>query len=166
MSTTNLYNQEAKEKMKDLAEDIDFTMLATRLGKKPFHAIPMSTKKVDELGNIWFLSGRDSQHNANIVKNNDVQLLYSKPSNMEFMVVSGTAHITTEKSILEELYGPSDDMWFDGFEDPNLSAIKVQPNEAHYWEPKHNKLVTLFKMGVSTITGNEPDLGEDGDLEL
>jgi len=41
-------------------------MLRTNLNAKPFHAIPVSTKGVDEDGAIWFLRGLDSTHNENI----------------------------------------------------------------------------------------------------
>jgi general stress protein 26 len=165
MSKTNLYNQEAIDKIKDMAESIDFCMFATRLGQKPFHVIPMSTKKVDLNGHVWFLSGKDSDHNKNIHKDNSVQVMYSKPGDMSFMTIHGTASINTEKSILKELYGSSDDNWFDGLDDPNLTAIQVKPLEAHYWEPKHNKLVTLFKMGVGAVSGEQPDISEHGDIK-
>ncbi len=165
MENKNLYNKEAKEKIKELAEDIDFAMMATHLDSKPFHAIPMSTKKVDEDGNIWFLSGQDSEHNAFIKKDSNVVLLYSKPSDMSFLTVFGEAVIETNKHILENLYGKSDNMWFDGVDDPNLSAIKFKPKQAQYWEPKHNKLVTLFKFGVGAVTGEQQDLGNSGSLK-
>jgi len=165
MSKNDLYNQDAKDKIKELAEDIDFAMFSTNIKNQAFHVIPMSTKKVDQNGHIWFLSGRDSDHNKNILKDNAVQIMYSKPSDMSFMVLRGSASITTDMSILRELYGSSDDNWFKGIDDPNLTAIQVKPSQAHYWEPKHNKLVTLFKMGVGAITGDQPDIGEHGDLK-
>ena len=166
MSITNLYDKKAQEKIKDIAEDIDFTMLATNLGHKPFHAVPMSTKKVDEEGNIWFLSGKDSTHNQHISNDKYTELIYSDPSDMTFMNLFCEASIIEDKNILKELYGKTDDNWFDGVDDPNLSALKLTPLEAYYWEPKDNKLVTLFKMGVGAITGDRQDLGEHGNLDL
>ncbi len=165
MSTENLYNKEAKEKIKDLAESIDFTLMATNLGNKPFHTVPMSTKKVDENGNIWFLSGKDTDHNQNINTDNNVQLLYSKPGSMTFLTLYGKAFINTDKTILKELYGKTDDSWFEGVDDPSLCAIQFKPDDAHYWEPKSNKFVSLLKMGVGAITGNEPDISQHGDLK-
>lgn len=48
----NLYDKEAISKVKEMAEPIDFTMMATNLSQQPIHAIPMSTKKVDDNGFI------------------------------------------------------------------------------------------------------------------
>jgi general stress protein 26 len=166
MSTENLYHEEARKKIKELAESIDFTLMGTQLGTKPVRVIPMSTKKVDEKGNIWFLSGKDSGHNVHIRTDNKVQLFYVKPGAMEFLTVYGKATITTDSAVLEELYGKSDDMWFDGLDDPNLTAIEVHPLDAYYWDTKHNKVVSLLKMGAGAITGDQPDLSEQGELQV
>ncbi len=166
MSKNNLFNEEARAKIKELAENIDFAMMETRLGSAPTHIIPMSTKDVDDEGCIWFLSNKNSEHNGHIDADNSIQLIYSKPSDMEFMSVFGHAFISTEKPILEKYYGSSDDAWFDGIDDPNLTAIKVIPKDAHYWDTKNGKLVSLLKMGMGAITGEKQDLGEEGDLKI
>lgn len=166
MENINLYNKKAKTKIKELAEGIDFTMMATDLEEKPFHAVPMSTKKVDEHGDIWFLSGKDSEHNANILKDKKVVLIYSKPSEMNFLKIYGDAYIRTNEPIFEELYKKSDDMWFKGIKDPNLSAIQIKPLEAYYWEAKNNTFITLFKMGLGFITGDQPEVSNSGKLDL
>ena len=166
MSTKNLTSRDALEKMTKLVNDIDFTMLLTDLSKQPISAVPMSTKKVDNQGHIWFLSGLNSDHNANIVQSPAVQLLYSDPSDMEFISIYGKATIVADPDILDELYGKSDDAWFTGKEDPNLSAIKVVPEEAYYWDTKQNKYISLFKMGIAAITNEKADIGEKGKLEF
>lgn len=156
----------AIEKLRQLATDIDFAMFATALSHLPIHMIPMSTKKVDEQGRIWFLSRSDSQHNQNILQQHDVHLVYTDVGSMKFLSVYGTASIFTDKTILRELYGKSDDAWFDGIDDPNLTAISVTPKNVYYWDAKSNKLVTFFKMGVAAITGQEPELMDQGELKV
>ncbi len=166
MSKENLYNDEAIKKVKEMAEDIDFAMMATNLEKTPIHMIPMSTKKVDDHGNIWFLSNKNSTHNENIMKDSSLHLIYSDTGDMQFLNVYGTATITTDRKMIDELYGSGDDAWFDGQDDPNITAISVKPTEAFYWDPKDNKLVTLVKMGVAAVTGDRPDLMDQGELKI
>ncbi len=166
MSIENLSNEKALEKMRDLVKDIGIAMLLTDLNSQPISAAPMSTKRVDKEGNIWFLSGLNSDHNVNIVKNRNVQLLYSDPSDMEFISIYGEAVVTTDQPTLKDLYSKVDDTWFKGVDDPNLTAIKVNPKEAYFWDTKQNKYITLFKMGLSTITGKQSDTGEKGRLDL
>lgn len=165
MSTENLYNDDAKKKIKDMAEDIDFTMMATNLKDAPLHMVPMSTKKVDDQGNIWFLSNKNSTHNKNIASDNHLHLIYADKGKMQFLNVYGTATITKDRKIIDELYGKTDDTWFEGKDDPNITAISIKPIEAFYWDPKNNKLVTLVKMGVAAVTGNEPDTMDFGKLK-
>lgn len=164
MSTRNLSRDDARAKIKQLAESIDFAMLASGLRDTPFHVVPMSTKEVDDGGRIWFLSGRDSTHNRLISREAAVHLSYADPGAMSFLTVFGNASITDDRATLERLYGSSDDMWFEGVTDPNLTAIGVDPLEAHYWEPKSNKLVTLLKMAAGAVTGDEPDIVVEGNL--
>lgn len=164
MSTTNVYNEGAKEKIKELAESIDMCMMGTNFKEQPLHVIPMSTKKVDDQGNIWFLSNKNSNHNAHIEKDARAQLIYTNPKGMEFMTLYGDAQIKIEKSILKDLYGKSDDAWFDGVDDPNLTAIQMVPSEGHYWDTKNGSLVALFEMGMAVITGEQTDLMEEGDI--
>lgn len=166
MSTENLSSNEARKKLKDLAEGIDFCFMATDLGGNPGHAIPMSTKEVCDQGNVWFLSNKNSTHNKNIAENATTQLYYGKPGAMEFLTVFGEASIITDRIIIDKLYGKMDDTWFAGKDDPNVTAIKVTPTDAHYWEPKTNMLVSLVKMGVGYVTGKTQDLGEEGDLKV
>lgn len=166
MSTENLYNEEAKQKIKELATGIDFCVMVTKLSSTPLHLVPMSTKKVDGNGDIWFLSGKDSHHNSNLISDNELHLVYADKSAMKFLNVYGKGEITTDAAILKELYQSGDDAWFEGVNDPNLTAIRVQPKHAFYWDPKDNKLVTLLKMGLGAVTGNEPDLMNEGELKI
>lgn len=166
MSTEIPNQEESRKKIRNLVGDIKVAMMITGFDKKPINAIPMTTKKVDNDGNIWFLSLSNSHHNQDLLKSKDVQLLYSDPSNMEYLSVFGEAEVTTDRAVLENLYEKTDDNWFEEIDDPNLTAIKVKPDEAYYWDNKTNKYVTLLKLGVGAVTGNKQDIGEKGKLNI
>jgi len=166
MSTTNLISQDAIDKLKEMVNNIDFAMMQTNLKFTPAHTVPMSTKEVDKQGNIWFLSNKNSDHNKHIMEEGASQLIYSKPSDMEFLTVYGEASISTDSADIDRLYGKMDDAWFDGKDDPNITAIKIAPRDCHYWDTKGSKLVTLFKMGMGILTGEKQELGVRGDLDV
>ncbi|MEH6681809.1 MAG: pyridoxamine 5'-phosphate oxidase family protein [Sediminicola sp.] len=166
MGKKNLFNRSALEKLKELVEGIDITMMGTDLTAKPPHSVPMSTKEVDDDGSIWFLSNKNSVHNTHLKADNNTQLVYSKPSAMEFLTVYGEARITTDRKILERYYGKTDDAWFKGIDDPNLTAIQVVPQDIRYWDTKNGKIVSLIKMGIGAVTGKTQDLGEEGSLHI
>lgn len=108
MSVQHLYTKEAKDKIKEMAESIDFTMMITDLSTTPLHSFPMSTKKVDDFGSIWFLSRGDSKHNDHIRTNGKMQLIYNSPGSMGFLSIYGRASIHLDKVILEEFYSSTD----------------------------------------------------------
>jgi general stress protein 26 len=164
MPAHNLAGPPAHRKIKELAEAIDFGMLCTDLSIQPFHAVPMSTKRVDEDGAIWFLSGGDSTHNANIARDGVSQLIYANPKAMQFLIIYGQSSIHTERTLLESLYSKTDDAWFRGVDDPNLTALKIVPLAAHYWDVKGNTLVALLQMGVAAMTGAKADVARHGNL--
>ena len=166
MSTENLNRDEALSKMKSMVKSIKTAMMLTALGNKSLSAVPMTTKEVDKEGNIWFFSRLDSDHNSDIVKDNDVQLLYSDVSDKEFISIYGKASIETNKDILKEFYSKIDDAWFAGPDDPNLTAIKFVPKEAYFWDTKQNKYISLLKIGAAALTGDSKDIGEKGKLDL
>ncbi len=166
MSTENLNKEESLKKIKEHIDDTAVAMMITGFDKKPISAVPMYTKRMDEDGNIWFLSGRSSQHNKELLKNNDVQLLYSNTDDMEFLSVYGEAEVTSKKEVIDELYSKTDDNYFEGKDDPEVTVIKVRPQEAYYWDNKSNKFVTLLKLGVGAVTGNQQDIGKKGKMNL
>ena len=51
--------------------------------------------------------------------------------------------------------------WFDGKDDPNVSVIRVTPEETYYWEPKVGKFVSMLNFATAAITGQKTD-NEDG----
>ena len=166
MNEENLYSQAAIKKIEEIANDVDFCMLATNLTVQPISAVPMSTKKVDGLGNIWFLSNKNSDHNADIVKDDNTQLLYSGSSDMQFLSVYGSAEIVYDKKIIKELYSSADNAWFDGEEDPNITAIKFSPKQAAYWSNADTKVVSLFKLAKAAVTGDKVAMGTSGKLKV
>lgn len=165
MSTQNLNHKQALEKMTNMVESIKTGMLITCLSDRPLNAVPMTTKNIDREGNIWFLSRLDSSQNCNIVQEPEVQLLYSAPNNKEFISIYGKASINLDPVKLKELYHTSDDAWFTGLDDPNLTAIKVTPKQSYYWDEKRNNYTDLFARGLRPEKDNIRT-GEKGKLQL
>ena len=94
----NLIGDEAAKKIKELAEQAQSCFFCTDLSSgKPFATRPMSPQKVDEQGNVWFLSADDSHKNAAIQKDPSVQLLFQGSHHSDFMSLYGTATISKDK---------------------------------------------------------------------
>ncbi len=127
----------------------------------------MSTQKVDDEGNIWFMSSIKSGKNAEIEKDNSVQLFYSNPSNYEFLSVYGTATIHTDRVKIYEMWKPFAKAWFkDGKDDEDISLLKITPQSSYYWVTKNNKIISMILMLAAIVTGSAPDDGVQGKLKV
>ena len=158
----------AIEKIREIAKDANICMFVTDLGNLPLAGRPMATQEVDEEGNIWFMSDRNSDKNKEIENDDKVQLFYSHTSNYEYLSVFGKAEIANDRSKIVELWTPMAKTWFkEGKDDPNISLIKVIPEDAYYWDTKNNKMVSLvkFAMGAIGITPKD-DGGIEGKLKV
>ncbi len=164
----NIGNNEAIEKIKELSKKAQTCLFCTKIETgKSFSTRPMSTQQVDDSGNLWFLSDKDSTKNMEVKDDDHVQLLFSGSSQSDFLSVFGKATILYDKQKISELYEPIVKAWFkEGKDDPNLSVIRVEPEEGYYWDTKHGKLVSLVKIVASMVTGKTMDDGIEGKIKL
>ena len=165
--TMNLIDKEAVQKIKELAKDANICHFVTKLSNIPLSSRPMATQKVDDEGNIWFLSDKDSDKNLDILADKRVQLFYSAHSSYEYLSVYGTAEVIFDKEKIHEMWTNFAKAWFPGGEDdPAISLIKVIPEDGYYWDTKNNKIVSLIKIASSIVTGKTDDGGVEGTLKV
>lgn len=167
-NTENLNNEEAIDKLKSLVNDIIICLFCTDLKTDDGSTCcPMSTIKVCEQGNFWFFSDRSSDKNKAILKDKNVQLFYSHPGKGSYLVVNGEAEIILDKTTIEELWTPAAKIWFkEGKDDPHISVIKVKPTTAYYWDTDGNRMINLFKMLASVVTGTNLITGKEGAIKI
>lgn len=168
MSTENLQNQEAIEKLKEMADRIDIGILCSFISGNGYpHAVPMSRQEVDGEGNIWFLFSSASETHQNILNDSKVSLFYSDVSNYHFLSINGVAEISQDQARIDKYWNKMVEAWFEkGREDVHIRVLKVTPGEAHYWDNKSNKLMTFLKVATSAVTGQKLDIGREGKLDL
>lgn len=149
---------DALARLKELVEDIDFTMLTTHDEAGNLVSRPMSTREVDDQGAIWFFTSDRSKKVDEVEADHDVGLSYLDAKGMRFVSVAGTARVVHDRAIMERLYSPSLDIWFeDGLDTPDIALLRVSIREAEFWEPAHGKLVIAAGMLKALVTRDTPD---------
>ena len=164
----NLTASEGLEKLKELVNAINICLFSTNLQKNDGATFrPMSAQEVDKDGNIWFFSGKDSDKNLEIQKDNLVQLVFSDPSQSSYLIVNGMAEIVVDRHKIEELWSPAIKIWFEkGKEDSNISLIKVKTQTAFYWDTEGNKMINFFKYLASVATGSNLTTSVKGSIKV
>lgn len=153
-----LTGAEASARLKELVEDIDFTMLTTVDASGRLVSRPMSTREMDENGDIWFFTSDDTKKVDEIQADADVNLAYLDGKGMRFVTVAGRARTVHDRARMERLYTPSLDIWFtDGVDTPGITLLCVSPLEAEFWEPTHGKIAMAAGMLKALVTRDTPD---------
>ncbi len=156
----DLFSKDAVSKIKEMAEDIKTCMFCTELSVRPIPTRPMALQEVDDKGNLWFISSAESNKNFEIKHDDEVQLIFAKNADAHFLSVFGKAIIYTDKAHVEEMWTPIAKTWFkDGKNDPNVTVIRVEPQDAYYWDTKNGKMISLLRMAAGAVFGNAVDEG-------
>ncbi|MEO5599802.1 MAG: pyridoxamine 5'-phosphate oxidase family protein [Cyclobacteriaceae bacterium] len=163
----NLQRNEAVAKIQELVKHNGICMFTSSIGEVPLQTRPMSTQEVDDDGNFWFFSSKESHKNSELSDDPRVQLLFANTSQSEFLTVYGQAIILHDRKKIEEMWSPIVKAWFqEGKDDPDLTLIKVVPESAYYWDSKDNKMISLLKIAASAISGKTMDIGVEGTLQV
>ena len=128
---------------------------------------PMNVRLVDDAGNLWFLSASDSAKNAAIATNPNVKLYFQGSPHSDLLALEGVATITREKARITQLWSFLLKNWFtDGEDDARITAIKVVPARAYYWDNKHGNAVAGAKILAGAVLGKTLDDSIEGRLML
>lgn len=164
----NLDGPEAKAKLKELVEKAENCFFCTNIKTGlPFSTRPMSEQLVDEKGDIWFLSSKDSEKNKEIAHDPFVQLLFQADKHSGFASIYGISEVIDDQQKIDELWQPLFKVWFEkGKNDPLITLIKVSPTQGYYWDTKSGKAIAFLKMAVSLVTGKAMDDSVEGKLNV
>ena len=99
---------------------------------------------------------------ADLQRDPAVNIGYADPGSDSYVSVSGKATVVEDAARKKRLWSKFAEAWFPGGpEDPNLALIRVQIEEAEYWNVKESKVTQLFKMARASLTKEPPgDMGE------
>lgn len=159
----------AFEKLIDLINHLHIAMFTTVSTTDTLRSRPMATLKIDEAERaLWFFTAIDAPKSDEIAEEHQVCVTYASPQKQSYVSISGRAQIIRDLDKARELWTPMAKLWFPaGVEDPRLGLLRVQMDEAEYWDSPSSKVVQLFGMAKGALmrTGM-PDLGENVKLQV
>ncbi len=160
-----------KKKLKDfytMVEELETAMFTTRRRDGRLVSRPMANQVAAAGADLWFVTLEGSPKLAEIARNPYVNVSYFKDRTREWVSVSGTAKISTNRRKIRELYRPDWRAWMgeDGGEndgsadDPRIVLIGVDIESAMFMEVNKPTPVILFEVVKGLVTGKAPDLGK------
>jgi general stress protein 26 len=160
---------ESFARLGELIKDINIAMLSTTAEDGTIRSRPMGTQQIDLLdGAIWFFTASGSPKTAEILHRKQVNLSYSSIEKQRYVSVSGQAHLVRDNAKARQLWKPAAKIWFpEGVDDPTLMLLRVDVVAAEYWDSPSSKMVQLYGMAKSVLTGNKSsELGENVHVDL
>ena len=158
-----LTGSEGLKKIGDLISEIRFAMLTTIGQDGSFDSRPMATQKKEFDGTLWFLTAQDSRKVEEIASDAHVGLMYADPDKQSYVTVKGRANVSKDKAKIRELWNPMYKAWFPGGEDdPQIRELRVEVDQAEYWEASDSKIVRSLKYLAAAATRGAVDVGTHG----
>ena len=155
-------DQAAKDKVIEIIKDLHIAMLATRGPDGKFHSRPMAASDATFDGTLYFLTEVESGKVHDLETDREALITFSDPGKQKYVSLRGEGSIIRDKSAIREHFNAEARAWFPkGADDPTVALIKVEIEEAEYWDAPSGKMVVLYAYAKALVTGQKPgNVGE------
>ena len=159
--------QKRIDELYELVDGIETAMFVTQRDDGSLVSRPMATQKRNPVADLWFVTDIESNKIDELDQHPEINLSYFSTKSKEWVSVSGTAMVSTDRAAIRELYQPDWKMWFGaiddvrdgGPDDPRLALILVNAESVLYLKQEKSTPAVLFQLIKGRITGDRPDLG-------
>ena len=166
--------QKQMDELYALIEKIETAMFTTRRADGRLVSRPMATQKRDSIADVWFVTDIESHKLDELEQDPSVNLGYFDSRSFEWVSVSGTATISTDRARIRALYQPDWRAWFGkvddvrdgGPDDPRLALILVDADTVIYMKKDKSKPMVLFELVKGIVTGQKADVGHTRKLQM
>ena len=145
------------QKVAELIKDIRTAMLVSIGNDGKPHARPMATQETGFDGTVWFLCDIESVMVMEIAVNPTVAIAYSSPGKESYVSLTGQAGIYNDRERIHDYWSSFMKAWWDGPEDPRIRVMKVDVEQAEYWDTPGGKVASLLALVKSAVTGKNAD---------
>jgi len=133
----------ALEHLSELIGGIEVSMLTTvdRTGR--LHSRPMMTLRETSEGALWFFAQGSSHIVDDVHAHHPVNISYVDSVRGRYVSVSGRARVVTDRARKAQLWESRLAKWIpNGAEDPSVVLIRVEVQEAEFWQWGSEREVT------------------------
>ena len=131
-------------RLNELIAGIDYAILTTVRPDASLHSCPMAAREVDPAGVVWFISASNTEKVEAVRTIQRVNLSFADHSAQRYVSISGFCELVRDNRKAKELWNPGYASWFPGgVEDPSLILLKVDVQQAEYWNADQRRMVEL-----------------------
>jgi general stress protein 26 len=149
----------------DIIKLVGVCMLTTR-SAGGFRARPLQSRPDRDAGVIWFVTDLHSAKEHEIESENNVGLAFVDAKTNAYLSITARAEVRRDHAKAAEIWTPTDNMWWNGPDDPNVCVLRVTPLTAELWDGPASKTVAAFEFVKAQLIGGKPNLGENRKVTL
>jgi general stress protein 26 len=139
--------------------DADRVVMVATAAPRGLDARPLTVLEVDDNGACWFLVSRAADWVPALADNDEAIVTGSNPSDGSWFSATGRATVVDDVERARALWNLAANAWFEGPDDPDLVALKVEPETLSTWETPSNRLVHLVQIAKAVVTHDANDTG-------
>ncbi|MGZ5170351.1 MAG: pyridoxamine 5'-phosphate oxidase family protein [Burkholderiales bacterium] len=158
-------SQEDYAKVHELVGEIKVAMMTT-MDDGIMRSRPLQTLRFDAEGVLWFFTSQSSPKVTEAQAEGwEVNLSYAHPGKHHYVSISGRAELTRDRDQMKALWTKWVEVWFPkGIDDPDLALLRVQMEQAEYWDAPGSAIGRLYALTKALSTGDKSALGENEKL--
>jgi general stress protein 26 len=156
-------DQKHNERIWELIEKIGVCMLTTQAGDS-LHARPVEARadaSDKAAGVIYVVTDVRSPKADEIAARPAVVLTFVDQSENAYLSVTGRAKVLRDVAKTRELWRTTDELWWSGYDDPNLCLLRIDATTAELWDGPASNAVFVWEFLKAKVGGAEPELGQN-----
>ncbi len=165
-NTSDSSLQDRRDTVHEIIGRASIAMLTTQTSSGSLHARPLAIVTRDsEPGALYFFTGHPSEKTDELGAFPFVNVSISEAKG--YLSLTGSASVTRDPALIDELWNPGAEAWFEGGKsDPNVALIRVDLAAAEYWDTDKPALAKAVEFVRGLTSDHEPDMGDHGTVKL
>lgn len=154
------------EKVRELMRDARLAML-TSIDRASGRLVsrPMAVQQVEDDGTVWFFASDESPKADQLEQDPTVNVAFTSGSS--WVSLAGRGAIVHDRAKIDELWNAGVEAWFpEGKDGSDVALLRVDPDSAEYWDAPGGRVASAIAYAKSKVTGDRPDVGDSGVVEL
>ncbi|HEU5483489.1 MAG TPA: pyridoxamine 5'-phosphate oxidase family protein [Microlunatus sp.] len=153
------------ERVGELISKARFAFVTTSSTDGRLLSRPLAVLDREFDGDLYFFTMEPSAKTDQVAA--DSQVNVSLQSGDDYLSIAGTASVTRDPALIDELWNPYAEAWFEqGRQDPAVALLKVHADSAEYWTMDSPKPINLIKYAKAIITHEQPDVATNKSVDL
>ena|SRR5581483_10749878 len=144
----------------DIIERVGICMMTTRFDGG-LRARPLDARPDRAASLIWFVTDLRSSKEREIEAEHDVALVFVDQKANAYLAITARAQVQRDHARAAAIWKNTDNMWWQGPDDPDVCVLRVTPLTAELWDGPASTAVAAFEFVKAKLTGEKPNLGEN-----